>query len=42
MKPLTIGGVLVTSVIERDGPWRAAEIMYPTCDRETAILPPGA
>ena len=38
MKPLTIGDVSVTSVIERDGPWRAPEIMYPTCDKETVLL----
>ena len=37
MKPLTLGDVSITSVIERDGPWRAPEAMYPACDKETAI-----
>ena len=37
MKPLTLGDVSVASVVERDGPWRAPEIMYPTCDKEIAI-----
>jgi glyoxylase-like metal-dependent hydrolase (beta-lactamase superfamily II) len=37
MKPLTHGDVIVTSVVERDGPWRPPEIMYPTCDKETAL-----
>ncbi len=37
MNPLTFGDVTVTSIIERDGPWRAPEVMYPTCDKKTAI-----
>ena len=37
MNPLTLGDVSVTSVVERDGPWRAPEIMYPTCYKEIAI-----
>jgi glyoxylase-like metal-dependent hydrolase (beta-lactamase superfamily II) len=37
MKPLALGDVTVTSVVERDGPWRPPEIMYPTCDKETAL-----
>lgn len=37
MKPQSIGDVVVTSIIERDGPWRAPEIMFPTCDKDVAI-----
>ena len=37
MHPLTFGDVTVTSIIERDGPWRAPEVMYPTCDKKPAI-----
>ena len=37
MKPLALGDVTVTSIVERDGPWRAPEVMYPTCDKETAL-----
>ena len=37
MKPLTLGEVTVNRIVERDGPWRAPELMYPTCDKEIAI-----
>ena len=37
MKPLALGDVTVTWIVERDGPWRAPEVMYPTCDKETAL-----
>ncbi len=37
MKPISVGDIRVSSIIERDGPWRAPEVMYPTCDKETAI-----
>src|SRR5512139_158627 len=29
MRKLTIGDVTITSIIERDGPWRAPEAMFP-------------
>jgi len=32
MKKLTIGDVTVTSIIERDGPWRRPEDMFPAYD----------
>src|SRR3982750_356691 len=34
MKTLQIGDATVTSIIERDGPWRRPEDMFPTYDRE--------
>jgi len=37
MTPLTIGDVLVYRLIERHGPWRAPEIMFPSCDKATAL-----
>ena len=37
MKPLTLGEVTVNSIVEREGPWRTPELMYPTCDKEIAI-----
>ena len=33
----TLGNLLATSVVERDGPWQASEIMYATCNKEIAI-----
>jgi glyoxylase-like metal-dependent hydrolase (beta-lactamase superfamily II) len=32
MKTLTIGDVTITSIIERDGPWRRPEEMFPSYD----------
>src|SRR5260370_29573535 len=32
MKQLTIGDVAITSIIERDGPWRRPEEMFPAYD----------
>src|SRR6266567_4415480 len=32
MKTLTIGDVTITSIIERDGPWRRPEEMFPGYD----------
>ena len=32
MKQLTIGDVTITSIIERDGPWRRPEEMFPAYD----------
>ena len=29
MKRLQVGDVSITSIIERDGPWRVAETMFP-------------
>jgi glyoxylase-like metal-dependent hydrolase (beta-lactamase superfamily II) len=45
MKTLTIGDVTITSIIERDGPWRAPQDMFPAYDAEKgkahlASLPP--
>jgi len=37
MKPLTVGDVLVYRLVERQGPWREPEVMYPSCDKETAL-----
>jgi glyoxylase-like metal-dependent hydrolase (beta-lactamase superfamily II) len=34
MKKLTIGDVTITSIIERDGPWRRPEDMFPAYDPE--------
>jgi len=36
-KPLSLGNLLVTSVVERHGPWQASEIMYAICNKEIAI-----
>ena len=37
MRPFHVGNILVSSFIERDGPWRAPTTMFPTADRETAL-----
>lgn len=37
MRPFHVGKVLVSSFIERDGPWRAPTVMFPTADKATAI-----
>src|SRR5580692_6796691 len=34
MKQLTIGDVTITSIIERDGPWRKPEDMFPAYDAD--------
>jgi hypothetical protein len=34
MKTLKIGDVAITSLIERDGPWRTPEAMFPAYDPE--------
>jgi glyoxylase-like metal-dependent hydrolase (beta-lactamase superfamily II) len=34
MQQITIGDVSITSIIERDGPWRAPEAMFPEYDPE--------
>src|SRR3954451_3198817 len=34
MQALTIGDVTVTSIVERDGPWRTPEVMFPAYDAE--------
>lgn len=34
MKTLQIGDVSITSIVERDGPWRKPEDMFPDYDRE--------
>ncbi len=36
MKSLKIGDVTITSIIERDGPWRRPVDMFPSYDHETA------
>jgi hypothetical protein len=45
MRTLTIGGVTITSIIERDGPWRKPGDMFPEYDeavgsRHLAALEP--
>ena len=37
MRPFHVGDILVSSIIERDGAWRAPTIMFPTADQETAL-----
>jgi hypothetical protein len=32
MKKLSIGDVTISSIIERDGPWRTPQEMFPACD----------
>lgn len=34
MKPVTVGDVTITSLVERDGPWRRPEDMFPGFRRE--------
>ena len=36
MQTLRIGDVTITSIVERDGPWRKPEDMFPAYDREIA------
>ena len=45
MREIAIGDVRITSIIERDGPWRTPEVMFPKYDPEVgrrylAELPP--
>ena len=37
MRPFTVGDILVSSFLERDGPWRAPTIMFPTAEKATAL-----
>src|SRR5262249_50246245 len=34
MRTLSIGDVAITSIVERDGPWRTPEVMFPDYDPE--------
>ena len=34
MKTLKVGEITITSLIERDGPWRTPEAMFPAYDPE--------
>jgi len=36
MQPITIGDVTISSIIEREGPWRKPTEMFPTADPELA------
>jgi len=38
MRSLQIGDVTITSIIERDGPWRAPEAMFPAADQDRQTL----
>ncbi|MBV9758230.1 MAG: MBL fold metallo-hydrolase [Alphaproteobacteria bacterium] len=45
MREITVGDVRITSLVERDGPWRTPEVMFPKYDpeigrRHLAELPP--
>ena len=45
MREITVGDVRITSLVERDGPWRTPEVMFPNYDAEVgrrhlAELPP--
>src|SRR5437764_11329940 len=33
MRTIEIGGVTITSIVERDGPWRSPQEMFPAYDR---------
>ena len=37
MRPFMIGEILISSFLERDGPWRKPAVMFPTADRDTAL-----
>ena len=37
MTPLTVGDVQIYRLVERQGPWRAPEVMFPSCDKDTAL-----
>ena len=36
MNPITVGDIAISSIIERDGPWRRPGVMFPTCDPDIA------
>jgi glyoxylase-like metal-dependent hydrolase (beta-lactamase superfamily II) len=36
MQHIRLGDVTIDSIIERDGPWRTPEAMFPTCDPDVA------
>ena len=42
MKKLTIGDVTITSIIERDGPWRKPEEIFPPISRNRQAPSRGA
>ena len=37
MRPQRIGEVTVSSIVEREGPWRSPEAMFPEGDKATAL-----
>ena len=37
MRPFHVGDILVSSFIERDGPWRAPTAAFPEADQSTAL-----
>lgn len=37
MRPFRVGDILVSAFVERDGPWRKPEVMFPTCDKARAL-----
>ncbi len=37
MRPFKIGDILISSFVEREGPWRPPGTMFPTSDRATAL-----
>ena len=37
MRPFRVGSILISSFVEREGPWRPIQIMFPTSDRATAL-----
>lgn len=36
MRPFSVGDILISSFVERDGPWRAPTVMFPTADKHVA------
>ena len=36
MKPITVGKIEISSIIERDGPWRRPAVMFPNSDARVA------
>src|SRR5215218_6613016 len=37
MREIMIGDVAITSIIERDGPWRKPEALFPQCNPAAAL-----
>ena len=37
MRPQRLGEVTISSIVERDGPWRSPEAMFPACDKAVAL-----